>query len=226
MRHPDYIGIAVIAATLATLLVNDSRAQEEALYLRNKNYHLQTALYALYKPEQRDVVMLGNSLTQWVDWNELLGRRTIANRGIASDVTEGYLHRMHYVITLRPKLCFIEGGINDIYAGVPVNQVFANFVRIVDTLRAHNIIPVIQSTLYVSPKWRDSADKNRLVQQLNRRLEELAGRLGIVFLDLNRVLSSDGVLRDEFTYDGLHLNASGYAVWGQEVGRALAQHGL
>ncbi len=229
MRHTIVIlaaAFALAGVVLVKIYVSNGTAHEEALYLRNINFHLQTELYELYKGNQHDVVMLGNSLTQWVDWNELLGRRDIANRGIASDVTEGYLNRMQYVVNLRPKICFIEGGINDIYAGVTIDQVYSNILRIVDTLQAHNIIPVIQSTLYVSPKWRNAAEKNPLVRHLNTRLKEFTERSGIIFLDLNAVLSAGEQLRDEYTYDGVHLNASGYALWGKEVAGVLREHGL
>ena len=37
--------------------------------------------------------MLGNSNTYGVDWVELLDREGIINRGIGSDITEGFLNR-------------------------------------------------------------------------------------------------------------------------------------
>lgn len=229
MRLSNIIVAVLVACGVALLinfLISNGTAQDGPLYLHNRNFHLQTALYELYKTEQRDVVMLGNSLTHWVDWNELLGRTNIANRGIASDVTEGYLHRMQYVTSLRPKICFIEGGINDIYAGVPPDAIYANYVKIIGEIQKHNIIPVIQSTIFVSPKWRNAIEKNLQVKELNTRLQTFATSAGILFLDLNAVLSANGQLRDDFTYDGVHLNAAGYRLWGNEVERVLVQHGL
>ena len=45
---------------------------------------------------------LGNSITSQVDWGELLGVNSIANRGVGDDVTEGYLNRLNnfYVISV------------------------------------------------------------------------------------------------------------------------------
>ncbi|MEK7250541.1 MAG: GDSL-type esterase/lipase family protein, partial [Bacteroidota bacterium] len=168
------VGCVLVAAASCAFYKMKAHAQLDSLYLKNKNYPIQTSLYDLYKTEHADVVMLGNSLTQWVDWNELLGRKNIANRGIAGDVTSGYVHRLEYVYKLKPKLCFIEGGINDIYANVPVDVVYENYKKIVEELRSHSITPIIQSTLFVSPKWHDAVEKNKEVASLNSLLEEFA----------------------------------------------------
>ncbi len=200
--------------------------QSEKLYLQNPNYQIKTALYELYKTEQADIVMLGNSLTQWVDWNELLGKKNIANRGIANDITGGYLHRLEYVYKLKPKLCFIEGGINDIYANVPVDVVYENYKKIVEELRSHSITPIIQSTLFVSPKWHDAVEKNKEVASLNSLLEEFAKKNNIEFSNLNARMSSNNMLRDELTHDGVHLTAAGYKIWGEEVERVIQKYDL
>ena len=58
--------------------------------------------------------MLGNSLTNRISWNELLVRDDIANRGIGSDITAGFINRINFVFNVKPKICFIEGGVNDL----------------------------------------------------------------------------------------------------------------
>jgi lysophospholipase L1-like esterase len=218
--------LVVVGIGTYLLLKNSSRAQLDSLYLLNKNYANKIGLYDLYKTEHADVVMLGNSLTEWVDWNELLGRKNIANRGIASDVTGGYLHRMEYVYKLKPTICFVEGGINDIYADVPVDVVFENYVKIIEGLRTHNIIPIVQSTLFVSPKWHHALEKNKEVAALNTLLEEYSRKHGIEFINLNTRMSSNSLLHDELTHDGVHLTAAGYKIWGNEVDNVLKRHSL
>lgn len=217
--------VAVIPFASVVYQMNTAR-QLEQLYLQNPNYHLRVALFRSYKTRHTDIVMLGNSLTEWVDWNELLGRTSIANRGIASDVTSGYLQRMEYVFNLSPKICFVEGGINDIYASVPVTVVFENFVAIIERLREKNIIPVITSTLYTSTKWHSAIEKNREVQKLNALLMSYAHDNGIHFMNLIPLMTAHNLLRDDLTYDGLHLNAQGYAIWGAAVEEILKQHSL
>ena len=199
-------------------------AQLESLYLQNANYHLRVALFAAYPAQHADIVMLGNSLTEWVDWNELLGRTNIANRGIAGDVTGGYLHRLYQVYRLKPKLCFVEGGINDLYANVPVVVVFENYKNIINDIRSNNIVPIIQSTLFVSPKWRDAVGKNKEVAELNSLLATFARENDIEFINLNARMSANNTLRDELTYDGVHLTAAGYTIWGEEVNKIIVKY--
>lgn len=201
-------------------------AQDTPLYLKNKNYSIQVGMYELFVNQQADIVMLGNSLTYNANWNEILDRKNIASRGIVGDLTSGYLHRLHYVYKLKPKLCFIEGGVNDIYENIPVQEIFNNHKNIIDTLKQHNIIPVIQSALFVSPKWHHAAEKNKEIEKLNELLIDFAKKNSIMFLDINSLVSENGLLRDDLTYDGVHLNAKGYALWAPEVNKVMLMYGL
>ncbi|MBI5473669.1 MAG: GDSL family lipase [Ignavibacteriae bacterium] len=228
MKKPVFVLSAFVLLIIGGYLLYraKTRVPLESLHLHNLNYPIHVGLYNLYRTEQADIVMLGNSLTEWVEWNELLGRQNIVNRGIAGDITSGYLHRLDLVYKLRPKICFIEGGINDLYAEVPVDVVFENYTQIVESLRANGIIPIIQSTLFVSPKWHDAKEKNKEVAELNARLHAYATQKQMQFVDLNKRMSENNLLRDEFTYDGVHLTAAGYSVWGEEVEKVLKQHSL
>lgn len=170
--------------------------------------------------------MLGNSLTYNANWSEILNRKNIANRGIASDITTGYLHRLGYVYRLNPKICFIEGGVNDLYSNDSVKNIIHNFISIVDSLRSHGIIPVIQSTLFVGHKYPQATEKNKQIRALDEQLAGFALKNSIEFLDINLLVSRDGFLRKELTYDGIHLNARGYALWAPEVERVLAKYKL
>ena len=89
---------------------NSPRFDSTAVYMKNSVYPLKIELFEIYKKIPCDIVMLGDSRTDGVNWNELLGRPNIVARGIPSDVTEGFLARMEYVYNLEPKLCIIQGG--------------------------------------------------------------------------------------------------------------------
>lgn len=213
---------------LNMLAFQDGIAQfgADTLYKQNRNYSIQTELYDVYKTERADVVMFGNSITFGVDWNELMARKTIVNRGIGSDNTYGFLQRMEYIYKLRPKVCCVMGGINDIYQSIPVEHIFENYKKIVEGLRSHHIVPVIQSTLFVSTMWKKYAEKNPQVARLNAMLVEYAERAGIDFVDLNSLMSKDNILMEELTTDGVHLNARGYALWRDALEKIFHKYGL
>ena len=46
---------------------------------------------------------------------------------------------------------------------------------------------------------------------------------GVRFLDLNASMAVKSCLPDAMTYDGVHLTAAAYRVWGDEVARVLAE---
>ena len=198
----------------------------DSLYLKSTVYKNLTAMFAISKTSSADIVFLGNSITYGGNWNELLGRDRVINRGIGGDNTVGMLHRMQYVYQLKPKLCFVMAGINDIYSDAPVETIFHNYAMIIDTLRVHSIIPIIQSTLHVNPKWKRTEEKNPEVAKLNSLLQVYAEKNEIDFIDVNAVLSLNGILRDEYTTDGVHLNASAYERWRELLFPILKKHGL
>ena len=83
-------------------------------------------------------------------------------------------------------------------------------------LLAHNIIPVIQSVLYVSQK-SERKKFNSKARKLNALLRSYANENKIEFVGINEVLSVDGTLIDELTYDGTHLVGQGYIKWRDKI---------
>lgn len=203
-----------------------SQTSYDSLYLKNPVYKNLTALYDLSKIGKADVVFLGNSITFGGNWSELLGRDRIINRGIGSDNIPGMLRRLSQVYKLEPALCFVMAGINDLYTDADADTVFKRYVQLIDSLRAHSIAPVIQSTLHVNPKWKRTEEKNPQVARLNTLLKKYSADNALAFIDLNAVLSEDGVLKSEYTTDGVHLNAAAYQVWRDALEPVLQRYGL
>jgi lysophospholipase L1-like esterase len=182
-------------------------------YKDNYQYDVRTSLFSIYEKENIHIVMLGDSITQAAEWNELLGRADIANRGIGSDITEGFIDRLPDIYRLNPDMCFIMGGINDIGRNIPPERILQNIKEIIRKLEIHSITPVIQSVLYVSrhyPGWRRI---NQKVDEINMALREFCGEQGALFLDVNMVLADGEALDGQYTYDGVHLLGNGYEKW-------------
>lgn len=229
------------ATVIFALMINSSAPQfqqQKKDTLKHKNnaaYGLQLEMYDLYKTRQADIVMLGNSLTAGTNWSELLGRHSVVGRGIPGDVLTGYLARIDYVFMLKPKIVFILGGLNDIYAWTPVEEIYANYIKLVEELKAQNITPVIQSTTYASKdyakEWGGTPEinlgRNKEVDKLNKLLFDYAGRNNIDYIDINSKMSArDNYLRPELTWDGVHLKAEGYRIWAREIEKVLKKYKL
>ncbi len=171
-------------------------------------------MFRASKTKKANIVMLGNSITDEANWNELLGRTDIANRGIGGDITEGFLNRLDDVYTLYPNYCFIMGGINDITRGISTDTAFSNYIKIIKDLQAHGITPVIQTTLYICHnRFFNTKQVNIEVDKLNKMLKRYATEHDIMILDINSLLAKDGILNPDFSSDGVHLLADGYKVW-------------
>lgn len=159
------------------------------------------------------IVMLGNSLTFRVDWKKLLNRQDVANRGINGNTLRDMLGRLERIIALKPDICLIMGGINDISRGRPVYEIFDDYTTVVETLSEQDIHPVIQSTLYITGSLVESVDINRQVRRLNQKLKEYAEKNAIPFVNLNQTMSNSRGLKAEHTVDGVHLSQKGYQAW-------------
>ena len=166
--------------------------------------------------------MLGDSLIEYGQWSRLLPNVKIANRGIAGDDTRGVLSRVHLIVDMRVPHIMMMLGINDIYDDVNIDEITKNYQHIIDALLASSELSniYIVSTLYVG------ADDIRLIpkiKHLNRFLKGIALSLPRVnYLDLNQVLSGQGLLKNTYTADGIHLNKRGYQAWACELFRAGA----
>jgi len=184
----------------------------DTTYLDNWRYKTEIDLYKYYQKDGK-IVMLGNSITYLVDWNELLNREDVINRGIGSDITEGFLARIEYVFNVKPTLCFIMGGVNDIAKGIRPEKITLNLGEIARRLNEKDIKPIIFSILYAGANYPNYIDFNKSVKHTNMMIKEMCIEKEIKFFDLNVSLSDNEVLQAKYTFDGLHLTGLGYDKW-------------
>jgi lysophospholipase L1-like esterase len=165
----------------------------------------------------RDVVVLGDSLTDRGEWWELLDR-PVANRGIAADTVADVRARLADVAALSPRVVFVLIGVNDLLAGGSPEALASDHSALIAELR--RLLPqariVVESLLPI----RDEiiADDEPLatptVRRANALLLHAAAASGVEWLDVNRLLvDAGGELAPRYSSDGLHLTAAGYRVW-------------
>ncbi|MFO7810012.1 MAG: GDSL-type esterase/lipase family protein [Candidatus Delongbacteria bacterium] len=189
-------------------------------YDMNRMYEVKKNMHMSYEKKAR-IVMLGNSLTEHAEWNELLQRDDVVNRGIGGDITEGMLNRIESVLKVKPELCFFMGGINDLIKRVSYSKTVENIVEIIQILNNNEIKPVILSVLYVGRSYPCSEMINAHVENINKDLIRISEEKSAGFLDLNKDLTENGFLKDKYTYDGLHLNVAAYKIWSERLNEYL-----
>lgn len=192
-------------------------------YLYNAQYFKRVESFAS-ENTQKNIVILGNSLTERGQWNEILKRSDVANRGIGSDVTEGYIHRLKYVFTLKPKVCIVEGGVNDLGRKISQDIIISNLSVLIDTLRSEGIIPVLNTVTYLADNYtsHNPEEFNNRIKKLNRDIRALAKKKKVRLIDLNKKISSGSFLIRKYAIeDGIHYTAETYGIWGQEINKVL-----
>ena len=60
--------------------------------------------------------------------------------------------------------------------------------------------------------------KNARFAEFNALLRTMAERRGLTFIDIWSAMQRNGELPEEYTFDGIHLKAAGYAVWIEKIG--------
>jgi lysophospholipase L1-like esterase len=153
-----------------------------------------------------DVVLVGNSLTEWMPSDMLPG---VKNRGIASNETSHIVGRIQKIAQAQPKKIFLEAGTNDFReSSIPVDSVFKNYQEVIRIIRQNSP----RTEIYVQsvfPTSKSYGFYNDSIVKLNNKLKSLQ----LPYLDVYSKLVLQGQLNDAFTYDGIHLNYNGYKTW-------------
>ena len=162
------------------------------------------------------IVMIGDSITDGAEWYELLKNNEVQNRGIGGDTTKGILDRLD-TINKSIKKAFIMIGINDIYRYETTDEIYENYLKIIDNLQQKGIKVYIQSVLYVEKNYLKSKYANEEVFKLNNKLKKLSEHKELTFIDLNSILAPNSYLESIYTDDGIHLNPKAHILWANEI---------
>ena len=202
------IGVASAAGVIVGLAVPYLVARWSPL--SGIGIHAQVA--PLYKafPSTAHSVMLGDSLTHWGLWAEMLPTKSVLNRGIAGDTIEKIATRLDAVFQARPKVVFVMMGTNNLYQPVDVSALAQRYVQVLQEIRRNQIEPIVQSTPFVGSQYADAQVFNQRVIQLNAKLAQYAQAENLRFIDLNAAMPNTDAYR---LADGIHFNAAAYAQW-------------
>jgi len=167
------------------------------------------------------IVFVGDSHTEYYALDEYFPEYPVINRGIYGDTTYGVKKRLEEsVFTLKPSKVFLLIGANDINKTSDTNEVIAGHIgEIVNKIRG----AVPETKIYLQslyPVNRNGKNSNRIdiyklnnkrINAINLLLKSFCYDENIEYIDMFSLLTdANGQLREEFTIEGLHLNATGY----------------
>jgi len=180
------------------------------------------SLFALLPAGPDDILLLGDSILDFGEWNEFLGTPRAKNRAINGDDTRTILSRLDQITRARPRHVVLLCGINNIQNGLSHAQTTREYAQIVAIITSQSIrtdlweLPTLPINTRVYQKWI-VPDYGHLhmptveeVAALNAFIRTLPGNSSRIHLiDLPGLLDPAGELREEYTLDGIHLNGQG-----------------
>ncbi len=145
-----------------------------------------------------------------------LGQELVLNTGSGGSTAALDLARLPYEISpFRPKFVWIEGGSNDLSAGVAAGEIFQNMMRQAELVSWGGL--AVFSTIV--PRPLPTEEMQAQLGQLNRLIRE-SGR---PFVDRHALMGDPADprrLRPEFSQpDGIHVTRLGHALIAREAAR-------
>ncbi|NTW58953.1 MAG: GDSL family lipase [Nitrospirae bacterium] len=166
---------------------------------------------------KKNLVFIGDSLTEWYDWQERFPDCRVLNLGISGETVEELLDRRDHIRSRieSPDIIFLMTGINNILSErYEITGPYAEVVRNLATWYKGAKV-VVQSLLPVDMPWI----KNDTIRTINRHLAAIAREHTVEYLDVYSSFVDEngspkpGLLSD----DGVHLASKGYEVWAKVV---------
>lgn len=196
------------------------------------HYHADNARLAARPQSEREVVFMGDSITEgWKYGDPNFYTHGWVDRGISGQTTPQMLLRFHSdVLALHPRVVHIMAGTNDVAGNTgpsTLDDVVGNIAAMVTLAKAAGIRVVLAATPPAAKfTWSPDLKPAPTIAALNARLRALAKREKITFVDYAAVVGMpDGSMRDELTLDGVHPNAKGYAAMEPLARKAVAAAG-
>jgi len=171
--------------------------------------------------KRQKLVFVGDSLTEYFDWQSRFSEYDVVNLGISGETVEGLLGRTDRIISSikNPDYIFIMTGINNI--AMEDLDIIESYKKIVSELshKLKDTVIVIQSILPVNLHWIDSGT----IKALNRKLKEIANEFNAEYLDIfSLFVDTSGSSKNSYLLDdGVHISDNGYDAWAKAVERFL-----
>ena len=163
-----------------------------------------------------DYVMFGDSITASAMWNDIFPNQKIVNRGIVGDRIYQMPYRIFQITKLKPKIIFINGGLNDINDNRLPEEIFEDYKSLIKALESNGSEIVIQSTIECNEKI--CGNKLSKIRKLNSYLLTFANKNNIRFININNgIVDLNNGLLPKYSSDGYHLLSNGYLEWSKKI---------
>lgn len=183
-------------------------------------YSFRNRIYERFFPSKNTTILvLGDSILAQENWSLLLHRNDLSNHAFGGAITQHLLWNLQRgELNNPPKICILNGGINDLLSGIPPQRIFKNYQQIIALLQQKQVRVILNSILTTT----DNPRLNQTILALNQQLKAYSEQKNCTFIDINSLFSTKQKrLNPTFARDSIHLKSSSYTVWAKEVRRHL-----
>jgi lysophospholipase L1-like esterase len=173
---------------------------------------------ALPKAGPHRLVLVGDSITEgWREQVPALFDAQLVDRGISGQVSEQMLVRFREdALALSPDVVQLMAGTNDLAGNrgpTTLATIEGNIASMAELARASGVRVLVAS---IPPAkafpWRPDIHPADDIRTLNAWLKAYAARQHFTYVDYHAVLAdAEGGMKPEYSGDGVHPNAAGYA---------------
>lgn len=222
---------AALAAMTAPPCLAEECAQPNPDWPNLAAYRSKNAELRSQRQHPPRVVFMGDSITEFWETkaSNLFATPGFVNRGISGQTTPQMLLRFRAdVIELEPKVVVILAGTNDIAGNTgpaTLETMAANIASMAELARAHGIRVVLASVLPAAAfPWATAQRPAARIVELNGWIRAYAEKNGLIYIDYHSAMAdADLGMKKEYSEDGVHPNAAGYALMNRHVAQALAR---
>ncbi len=187
-------------------------------------YYQRATLFEELPVSSKDIIFLGNSITNGGEWCELFDNKHVKNRGISGDICMGIYDRLGAILKGKPAKIFLLIGINDVNRGTSADTIVKRIAMITQKIKQDSPKTklYLQSLLPVTDHYKmfqGHTSRWQVVPEINEGLMNLAKKENVVYIDLysHFVDEKTGKMNIDYTNDGLHLLGKGYRKWAEIV---------
>jgi len=215
------LAVAAILAVVVSIFLNQNKAQsfnEDPAFWEAEIQGIEARYNGDY-PQDGIVFIGSSSIRKWKTLADDMQPFTALNHGFGGSKIKDSTHYLdRLVFPFNPQAVVVFAGTNDVNgvegASKTSEQVYQGFVEFVDAVRAEEPeMPIYYISISPSnARWKVWADANEANQRISAYCET---QDKVTFINTTeQLLGADGKPnKDLYVFDGLHLNADGYAVW-------------
>jgi len=170
-------------------------------------------------PEVRAKIEQPDERSQWVWWAmRMHGELDLRNHGVYGERTDEIARRFDVAVAGAEALV-VQGGINDVVQGRPVEQTAANLAGMVHRARNAGLrVALVDVLPWNNGDARAASD----IARLNELIRSIADNVGVPLFAFSEVLADatrPSRMREDLTVDGDHPSVDGHRLLGERAFR-------